>query len=141
MSKPKKLNDLELGVLKQEHEMARPLYPDGAIGRRQFEVNDMLLDHIAAMEVENQRWGNRAAKDAFEVGHANATFIERQTERIQELELGIQSILDESGLTEHPDFVSIKCPDGDSWMYTVGAPTDNYLVLAIIELLPLVKKG
>lgn len=45
-----------------------------------------LLDHIAAMEAEQRAGASRTASDAFEVGHANANFIERQTLRIQELE-------------------------------------------------------
>lgn len=45
-----------------------------------------LLDHIAAMEAEQRAGTSRTASDAFEVGHANATFIERQTERMREME-------------------------------------------------------
>jgi hypothetical protein len=53
-----------------------------------------LLDHIAAMEAEQRASASRTASDAFEVGHANATFIEQITQRNQDLVRGIQEVLE-----------------------------------------------
>lgn len=48
---------------------------------------ERLLHHIAAMEAEQRAGASRTASDAFRVGVANMNFNERQTQRIQELEV------------------------------------------------------
>lgn len=76
--------------------VAKPIDSEEAWDLIEAVPTDMpaLLDHIAAMEAEQQRVAIRTASDAFEVGHANANFIERQTQRIQDLEKGIRGVLE-----------------------------------------------
>lgn len=70
-----------------------------------------LLDHITAMEAEQRAAASCAAGDAFEVGHANATFIEQQTARIQLLEGLLKRTLQPLGDAEYDETSSALITD------------------------------
>lgn len=87
MSEMKKLSEEQMAAIFKRMDFGYYGVPaEGYLSPEAAQDVSSLLDHITAMEAEQRAGASRTASDAFEVGHANATFIEQQTWRIQALE-------------------------------------------------------
>lgn len=89
-------------------------------------------------EAEQQAVASCTASDAFEVGHANATFIEQQTKHIQALEMGIKDILTAVEIDGERHDIRFTIND-QTFAWDTSEPISNPLVKAILALRFLVK--